>query len=678
MNRCFTRTRVLSLTLSALVALPTAAFAAPNRPVAKAVPAPQAGLLYVVNSTGDGDNVGSGDSCDDGTGKCTLRAAIQASNAHPGADEDQVRPPRVRPLIHLRNQPRQGAAGHRRQPLNRRAGGRGASLDGLTLPRLQRDHGGSGDVLDLSIIGGFPSGRRFGGGIQNANAGTVNVDRCTLYNNSANLGGGIANAGTGTVNVNESTLSVNRARGAPNACCSDALGGGIYNNAGTVNVTGSSFDNNQTHGSAYAGVGGKSRGGAIYNQAGVVHVVNSTFVSNAAFRANASTQPGRTEGGALATVGGTTHISNSTIFNNRAGYGGGVFVGDTDPLCEVKSTLLAANLAGSGPDTWGTLTSQGYNFFSDASGATITPAQATDIFGGDPMIDLNRFNGGPTYTLGLRPGSPAIDKGTSAGLAGPLSTDQRGAGFPRKVNNPFVANAPGGDGTDIGAFEVQPTFLFSNPAYSVREGSPSATITIKLTGILDDEVQVNYAAFAGTAASSKDFTPQSGTLTFAPREVRKTFTVPIIDDALDEVNETVHLGLSRPTPGVYLGVPSSAVLQIVDDDPLPSLSINNVAVIEGDSHAVTATLTVRLSAPSGKTVTVKYATADGMAQAPGDYAASTGSLTFLPGQTSKTIGVVVKGDALVEQNETIFVNLGGAGNATVGDNQGQVTIRNDD
>ena len=91
-----------------------------------------------------------------------------------------------------------------------------------------------------------------------------------------------------------------------------------------------------------------------------------------------------------------------------------------------------------------------------------------------------------------------------------------------------------------------------------------------------------------------------------------------------------------------------------------------------------ATFTVTLSPAASQTVTVNYATADGTAKAPGDYTARTGTLTFLAGQTTKTLSVLARGDLADEANETFFVNLSAAVNATIADSQGQVTIVNED
>ena len=91
-----------------------------------------------------------------------------------------------------------------------------------------------------------------------------------------------------------------------------------------------------------------------------------------------------------------------------------------------------------------------------------------------------------------------------------------------------------------------------------------------------------------------------------------------------------------------------------------------------------AVFTVTLSPSSAQTVTVQFATADGTALAGSDYLATSGSLTFNPGETTKTITVRVKGDTVVEANETFFVNLSAPTNATISDGQGLGTILNND
>jgi probable HAF family extracellular repeat protein len=112
--------------------------------------------------------------------------------------------------------------------------------------------------------------------------------------------------------------------------------------------------------------------------------------------------------------------------------------------------------------------------------------------------------------------------------------------------------------------------------------------------------------------------------------------------------------------------------------PPPTLTINNASVIEGNSGTANAVFTVTLSAVSTVPVTVTYATADGTATAGSDYQAASGTLTFAPGETTKTIIVPVNGDRLGESNETFFVNPSGATNATLANGQGAGTILDDE
>jgi hypothetical protein len=112
--------------------------------------------------------------------------------------------------------------------------------------------------------------------------------------------------------------------------------------------------------------------------------------------------------------------------------------------------------------------------------------------------------------------------------------------------------------------------------------------------------------------------------------------------------------------------------------PPPSLAINNVSLTEGNSGTTNAVFTVSLSAASSVPVTVNYATADGTAVAGQDYVAVSGTLTFAPGETTKTIAVPVIGDRIAEANETFLVNLSSAANAAIATGQGVGTILDDE
>jgi methionine-rich copper-binding protein CopC len=219
---------------------------------------------------------------------------------------------------------------------------------------------------------------------------------------------------------------------------------------------------------------------------------------------------------------------------------------------------------------------------------------------------------------------------------------------------------------------------FSSATYTVAESGGSIIITVNRLGGSFGTTKVDYATSNGTAIAPQDYTATSGQLTFGNGETTKTFVVPIVNDALNEAPETVNLTLSNVSGSGELGSPATAVLTITDDDPQPSLSINDATVTEGNSGTVNANFTVTLSAQSGQTVTVNYATANGTATAGSDYQAQSNTLTFAPGETSKVISVVVNGDTASEPDENFFVNLSGASNAGVSDNQGLGTIISDD
>lgn len=119
-------------------------------------------------------------------------------------------------------------------------------------------------------------------------------------------------------------------------------------------------------------------------------------------------------------------------------------------------------------------------------------------------------------------------------------------------------------------------------------------------------------------------------------------------------------------------------MTILNDDPLPTISVNDIKLPEGNSGTSDATFTVSLSAPSGRTVRVNYTTADGTATAASDYGSASGTLIFSPGEVSKSLDIKINGDAVDEGDETFFVNLTGAVAATIADGQGACTIVNDD
>jgi hypothetical protein len=222
-----------------------------------------------------------------------------------------------------------------------------------------------------------------------------------------------------------------------------------------------------------------------------------------------------------------------------------------------------------------------------------------------------------------------------------------------------------------------PLLLFAEDIDVIEgnSGTTNAVVTVILSAQTSRTVSVNYNSLAFTATSGVDFLPVSGTLTFGPGETEKAISILIVGDTLDEFNENFEIVLSNAVNATVSFYPN---ILIIDDDPLPSVSITDVMVNEGNSGTVGAVFNVNLSAPSGKTVFVSFNTANGTASSGNDYASSSGVVSFSPGQTSKTVTVQVNGDTTIEPNETLLVNLFSSVNATISKAQGIGTILDDD
>ncbi|MBU1099587.1 MAG: choice-of-anchor D domain-containing protein [Bacteroidetes bacterium] len=243
------------------------------------------------------------------------------------------------------------------------------------------------------------------------------------------------------------------------------------------------------------------------------------------------------------------------------------------------------------------------------------------------------------------------------------------------------------NGTENGTQEVTATITDDDdpPSISVNdssvtegdESSVNLTFEVVLSAASGKTITVDYSTSANTATAGSDFTTIStSTLTFNAGETSKNVNVTILGDLIDEVNETLNLDLTNPTNATILDAQGTGT--ITDNDPLPGLSVDNVIVTEGNSGTVDAAFTVILSAVSGKTVTVDYETANNTAISGNDYISNTNTLTFEAGATTKTITVQISGDVLDEIDETYYVNLSNAENATISDAQGLGTITDDD
>jgi hypothetical protein len=248
------------------------------------------------------------------------------------------------------------------------------------------------------------------------------------------------------------------------------------------------------------------------------------------------------------------------------------------------------------------------------------------------------------------------------------------------VNLSGATNATIADNSALGTITDNDTSSITIGAAAVTEGN-SGTITavfnLSLSAPSGSTVTVDYATADGSASDPSDYLAISSTATFNPGEVSKQIAVQVVGDNAIESNETFSVNLSNATNATITG--AGFALGTITDNDTPTITIASVSVVEGNSGTLNAVFNVTLSAPSGNTVTVAFATANGSAAAAGDYTSLSGTVTFLPGVTGRQIIVQVVGDVLIEPNETFSVNLSSPTNATiVSPGFGVGTITNND
>ena len=223
------------------------------------------------------------------------------------------------------------------------------------------------------------------------------------------------------------------------------------------------------------------------------------------------------------------------------------------------------------------------------------------------------------------------------------------------------------------------------PATVAEDSGTHLTYTFTRIGVTTGSLMFNFSV-GGTATFTTDytqtgaatFTSSSGTAIFAAGNSTTTVTIYPTADTLYEPDETVILS-AAPGTGYNIGAPSEAIGTITDDDAAPTISISDVSLDEGDSGTTTFSFAVSLSNASSTNITVDFATEDGTSTQPSDYTVKSGTVTFLPGETSKQIAIEVNGDVTYETNESFFVNLNNnSANSTLGNSQGVGTIFNDD
>lgn len=394
--------------------------------------------------------------------------------------------------------------------------------------------------------------------------------------------------------------------------------------------------------------------------------------------------------------------------NARANPDTGALVdSDTVTAGTQVDTNLAYAVTDAGNGTNPNVVAAGYT--NSVAGAT-----GTTLFALDAQRDF-------LVTIGSAQGvTPAVSpNGGQLFSVGALGVDVASGGFDIANGGPALAliNAVGGTGTQLYAVNTttgaatligtvgdgtqtfsdlaigQTVFNVSPASQSVAEDVGNATITVTRSGVATGPATVAFditdpvfpvdspgvAATAGSDFGTSGTTTFSGTVSFADGETSKTITVPILNDTTDEADETLVVVISDPSVG-QIGVAPQATVVITDDDAAPTLSIADSSVSEGDTGTTNGTLTVSLSNASDQQVTVSVASdTTGTATAGTDFTAlAPTTLTFAPGETSKTVNISVTGDTAKEPAETVNVALSTPTNATIDDGTATLTITSDD
>ena len=270
------------------------------------------------------------------------------------------------------------------------------------------------------------AGQEDGGGIYNC-SGTLTVTDSVIAQNRIRNGNGAFGYGAGIYNCPFSTLTIINSTIIHNS----ALIGGAICNGGALTIRNSTIMLN---------VARQRFGGAIANY-GTLEITNSTFSGNSS---GASGLGGAILNGGVFQLAGALSINNSTFAGNTAGFGGGGIFNVTGSAVLLQNSIVAKNQGGS---CLGTMISTGYNLSSDDSCSFEGPG---DLNNTDPQLGPLELYGGPTKTMALLPGSPAIDAGNPNGCMDGqgrlLKTDQRGMPRPDREDS---------GGCDIGAYERQ-------------------------------------------------------------------------------------------------------------------------------------------------------------------------------------------------------------------------------
>ena len=288
------------------------------------------------------------------------------------------------------------------------------------------------------------------------------------------------------------------------------------------------------------------------------------------------------------------------------------------------------------------------------------------------------------FTFSPAPSTAALAPGASRTVSvvfAPTSAGAKSASVTVTTNDPdqsTVDTVLSGNGVT----EVLPEVNFGVSSQSLNENAGAVPISVDLSiaagpGGVTVDYQVNAESTATGGGVDYSVSPLPGTITFAQGEATKTINLTVVNDPLNEDNETVILQLTNPS-GATVGSKPTHTVTITDNDAPPTIqfSFSTLQIGEGDSPAQ---LTVQLSGnATEKTVTADIATADGTAKAGADYTAISRQITLTPPETSVEVDVAIVDDSQPETPELFTVHLSDPENAVLGLAAVSVEIQDDD
>lgn len=241
------------------------------------------------------------------------------------------------------------------------------------------------------------------------------------------------------------------------------------------------------------------------------------------------------------------------------------------------------------------------------------------------------------------------------------------AGPAFSADSPFASTGPG-------------TFQFSAATYPVAEDALGVTLTVTRSGGTSGAVTVTYATADGTATANNDYTPQlNGQVAFGDGVSSQTFVVAIVNDMAPEGAENFTVTLTGASNGGTLGTPATATIAVSDDDTPGTLQLSAAAYAVAEGTPARVVTVTRLSGNAGP-ASVNYATEDGSALNPGDYTATSNTLTWNSGDGApRTFSIPITNDAVIEAAESFTVRLSGAsGAALASPSSATIDITDDD